>query len=42
MLQGALHLSVRGFDSVGWTVMKVITVGTFIAILSRLIPRRTR
>jgi hypothetical protein len=42
VLQSAIHFPIRGFDSVGWEIMKVITVATFLAIGSRMIPRRTR
>ncbi len=42
MLQSAIHFPIHGFDSVGWEIMKVITVATFLAILSRMFPRRTR
>jgi hypothetical protein len=34
--------TLRGFDNFGWTLMRVITISTLIAIASRLLPRRTR
>ena len=34
--------SLRGFDNVGWTIMKVLTIVTFLAISYRLFPRKTR
>ncbi len=34
--------TLRGFDNFGWMLMRVITIGTLIAIASRLLPRRTR
>jgi hypothetical protein len=34
--------SLRGFDNFGWTLMRVITISTLVAITIRLIPRRTR
>jgi hypothetical protein len=34
--------TLQGFDNFGWALMRVITIGTLVAIASRLIPRRTR
>jgi hypothetical protein len=34
--------TLQGFDNFGWVLMRVITIGTLVAIASRLIPRRTR
>ncbi len=34
--------TLRKFDSIGWMIMKVLTIATFVAIMWRLIPRRTR
>lgn len=34
--------TLRGFTNFGWMVMRVITIATFVAIILRLIPRRTR
>jgi hypothetical protein len=34
--------SLRGVDNVGWAVMRVLTIATFVAITYRLLPRKTR
>jgi hypothetical protein len=35
-------VTLKGFDNFGWALMRVITIGTLVAIASRLLPRRTR
>jgi hypothetical protein len=39
---GWVHEVVREFVRIGWDFMLVVTVCTFLLVLSRLIPRRTR
>jgi hypothetical protein len=34
--------TLRGFTNFGWMLMRVITIATLVAIVLRLVPRRTR